>query len=280
MNVKEFYELIDTQQAPEESNLPKLRFLVNKYPYFQAGLFAYLKCLYAHDSETFRAELFRLSIFISDRKALFYYILNDEFSRFLKNKGKQELSKDRTSILMDAFFETLEDDNDEKLEQVLTHTTMSTFDYFSYLQSLEDAEENTTHVLPKENLPMDDKPETNEAAETPKTTSELKRQDLIDSFINKAEENGEDIKITFDIDSLPPQQDGGSDDMDLDDELDDDGIFFTETLANIYIKQRKYEKAYEIIKRLSLNYPKKNIYFADQLAFLEKLMSNIKNNKQ
>ena len=54
--------------------------------------------------------------------------------------------------------------------------------------------------------------------------------------------------------------------------------YFTETLARIYIKQGKYSKALEIIKRLNLNYPKKNAYFADQIRFLEKLIIN--NNKK
>ena len=40
--------------------------------------------------------------------------------------------------------------------------------------------------------------------------------------------------------------------------------YFTETLAHIYIKQGKYNKAIEIIRRLSLNVPEKNRYFADQ----------------
>ncbi|MDR1003947.1 MAG: tetratricopeptide repeat protein [Prevotellaceae bacterium] len=51
---------------------------------------------------------------------------------------------------------------------------------------------------------------------------------------------------------------------------------FTETLAKIYIKQQRYEKALEIIRKLSLNYPKKNAYFADQIRFLEKLIINAK----
>jgi len=51
---------------------------------------------------------------------------------------------------------------------------------------------------------------------------------------------------------------------------------FTETLAKIYVKQHRYEKALEIIKKLSLNYPKKNAYFADQIRFLEKLIINAK----
>ena len=52
--------------------------------------------------------------------------------------------------------------------------------------------------------------------------------------------------------------------------------FYTESLAHIYIKQRKYERALEIIKCISLKNPEKNIYFADQIRFLEKLIINVK----
>ncbi|MDE6524999.1 MAG: hypothetical protein K2L66_05510 [Paramuribaculum sp.] len=48
----------------------------------------------------------------------------------------------------------------------------------------------------------------------------------------------------------------------------------SESLAKIYIKRRRYEKAYEIIHTLSLNFPEKSIYFADQLRFLQKLILN------
>jgi hypothetical protein len=50
--------------------------------------------------------------------------------------------------------------------------------------------------------------------------------------------------------------------------------FFTETLARIYIRQKKYDRALEIIRSLYLNYPEKNIYFADQIRFLERLVKN------
>ena len=46
-----------------------------------------------------------------------------------------------------------------------------------------------------------------------------------------------------------------------------------ESLAKIYIKQRRYERAFEIISNLSLNYPEKSVYFADQLRFLQKLIA-------
>ena len=48
----------------------------------------------------------------------------------------------------------------------------------------------------------------------------------------------------------------------------------SESLAKIYIRQKRYDKAFEIIHTLRLNNPKKSAYFADQLRFLKKLMLN------
>ncbi len=61
-------------------------------------------------------------------------------------------------------------------------------------------------------------------------------------------------------------------------ETSDDSLL-SESLAKIYIRQRRYSKAYEIIHNLSLNFPEKSIYFADQLRFLQKLII-IENNKK
>ena len=51
-----------------------------------------------------------------------------------------------------------------------------------------------------------------------------------------------------------------------------DDSLLSESLAKIFIKQGRYERAHEIIYNLSLKYPKKSIYFADQLRFLQKLI--------
>lgn len=53
-----------------------------------------------------------------------------------------------------------------------------------------------------------------------------------------------------------------------------DSSALTESFAGIMIKNGNYEKALEIITQLSLNNPKKNIYFADQIRFLKKLILN------
>ena len=53
-------------------------------------------------------------------------------------------------------------------------------------------------------------------------------------------------------------------------------VYLTESLAKVYIRQKRYDKALEIIQRIYLTNPKKNAYFADQIRFLEKLIINAK----
>jgi len=45
----------------------------------------------------------------------------------------------------------------------------------------------------------------------------------------------------------------------------------SETLAKVYTRQEHYEKAISIYKKLSLKYPQKSIYFADQINLISKL---------
>ena len=71
-------------------------------------------------------------------------------------------------------------------------------------------------------------------------------------------------------------EDADDEKVPLPEEEMEDESYFTETLAKIYVKQQRYSKALEIIRRLNLKYPKKNAYFADQIRFLEKLIINAK----
>ena len=103
----------------------------------------------------------------------------------------------------------------------------------------------------------------------------LQHQDLIDSFIEKDrqrkrmdEPEEEILSEESVVHSLPEGE------TELHRPLNDS--YFTETLAHIYIKQKRYEKALLIIKNLNLKNPEKNAYFADQIRFLEKLIINTK----
>jgi len=50
--------------------------------------------------------------------------------------------------------------------------------------------------------------------------------------------------------------------------------FFTDTLAQIYIKQGHYAKAIFAYEKLSLKYPEKSTYFAGQISKIKKLINN------
>lgn len=56
-------------------------------------------------------------------------------------------------------------------------------------------------------------------------------------------------------------------------EVDEDSLL-SETLSKIYIQQGHYDKALRIIRSLSLNYPEKSRFFADQIRFLERIIEN------
>lgn len=88
--------------------------------------------------------------------------------------------------------------------------------------------------------------------------------------IKEVQQSKLNISATDMLQADPPPQTENTDE-----ELDEN--YYTESLAHIYIKQKKYLRALEIIRYLSLKFPKKNIYFADQIRFLEKLIINIKN---
>jgi len=57
----------------------------------------------------------------------------------------------------------------------------------------------------------------------------------------------------------------------------DDSIsdsLMTETLARIYLEQKNYDKAIQSYKILSLKYPEKSSFFANQIKLVEELKDN------
>ena len=225
---------------PERLNrdtLYELRLLVGKYPYFDVARLLMLKNLYLlHDIE-FGKEMRKSALYLKSRWPLFELMAGYGAQGVVGN-APDEISVDRTMSLIDAFLETL------PAESISFEAEgAAAVDYASaYLK---------------------DKPA---EAEVPA----LRGQELIDEFLAGGNE-----KITFDFrsEALPEEPVAVADEND---DVVAESSFFTETLAAIYIKQGKYEKALEIIERLCLEYPNKNRYFADQIRFLEKIIKHIK----
>ena len=84
--------------------------------------------------------------------------------------------------------------------------------------------------------------------------------DIIDNFIKNSP------KISIDKKYIPTSE------FKIDTNIKDDLI--TETLAKIYISQEKYNKAIKAYKILSLKYPKKSSFFADQIERIKNLKKN------
>lgn len=100
--------------------------------------------------------------------------------------------------------------------------------------------------------------------------SQGNKTDLIDHFLEYTVESKSWMNAQ-EMDRAPKQLPEIRDDAELDES------FFTETLAQIYIKQHRYARALQIFKKLNLKYPEKSVYFASQIAQVE---SMIINNKQ
>ena len=104
----------------------------------------------------------------------------------------------------------------------------------------------------------------------------LQHHDLIDSFIKNEEQRTPGSGLNLDMETTGAPVPGNLAELEENQHKPLDDSYFTETLAHIYVKQKRYEKALQIIKNLNLQYPEKNVYFAAQIRFLEKLIINTK----
>ncbi|MDR2474972.1 MAG: tetratricopeptide repeat protein [Bacteroidales bacterium] len=265
-------QLISNTGALNEGTLQQLENLVNQYPYFQTGRILFLKNLQLENDERFSQELLNTSLCVADRSNLYHYIEGHPAPSEKKWQSPTTNIvdiKDRTLALIDTFLsdegiyggfsgtvDMMSPRNEKKDDIPLSEKMLVSYDYLSYLLSAH-------HKNP-------DKMQEMEMEEYEEEESEkFPYQELIDNFINEGESNN--IRLR------PQNADPDiSKDPVIQKEKEKQNSFFSETLAQIYIKQKRYEKALEIIRNLYLKFPEKNIYFADQIRFLELLIANSK----
>lgn len=240
----------------DKETLYDLRSLLALYPYFQTARLLLLQNLYLLHDPSFDEELRRSAVYVTDRKVVFNLVEAAHYRLRVAEKTKQKKAEERedktnssrTISLIDQFLDSIPADTENGKDRTTRKKRKPTpadaaIDYVAYLLETENEDGNEV---------VDESPA-------------MKGQDLIDNFINN--ENGK-IELKDEPEYLP--------DLEANEKKEGDEKYFTETLAQIYIKQGRYSKALEIIKRLNLNYPKKNAYFADQIRFLEKLIINNK----
>ena len=254
----EISELIAHPERMDRDTLYELRSLLALYPYYQTARLLLLQNLFLLHDPTFDEELRRAAIYITDRRRLFqmieaaHYTITPQAKKEDKQPTTEE-REDRTISLIENFLGSIPQEGTEEESKTQKPKRKPTpadaaVDYVAYLLETES--------------------ESDHLEEAP----QLIGQDLIDTFINTDKGRivlNENPQYTPEVEEAPEN-----------DENNTEEGFFTETLARIYIKQGRYSKALEIIQRLSLQYPKKNAYFADQIRFLEKLIINNNKNKR
>ena len=130
------------------------------------------------------------------------------------------------------------------------------------------------------NLPWETKKDNNKTIEKDVSI----KMNFID-WINYIEKNKVDINLSESLDkkfdlietflnnpSKIEKEDLNRNQKDISIEtLASENELMTETLAKIYLKQQKYKKAIDAFRILSLKYPEKNAFFADQIKKIKKL---------
>ena len=234
-------QVIDYIRQPESLDgqaLEHLRGIVEKYPYYHGARILMLKALYQMHDPGFDEQLRKAAIYVPSRKTLFQLFqapsLIPESPSKSTSRAENSETAMRTETLIDTFL-----DNIPQTKQNTPRIVDATVDYMAYLMQVETADSSL---------------------ETPRMPGE----DYIDDFLTKNEGK-------FDLEDLSAEE---TPHTNLDQKVEPTNGILTEAMARIYIKQGKYDKAIEIIRRISLKYPKKNRYFADQIRFLEKLIIN------
>ena len=240
-------QIIDYIRRPETLDneaISQLQTLTQEHPYFHVARILLLQALYKMHSPAYDETLRRTAILLPSREAIFRLTEEPRYTHAEERKRYDEeadSSGSRTVNLINDFLEA------QTPESPVSHPIDAAQDYIGYLLQREREQGGQKQDV----LPMNGGGVVEDFLE-----SKPGRIVLDDSNTSDREETrtDEDIK---------PQN-------------DEENEILTEIMAGIYIKQGKYENAVKIIRQLSLKYPKKNRYFADQIRFLEKLIINNK----
>lgn len=253
----DIFQYIGHPEKLNRDSLYELRSLLARYPYYQSARLLYLQNLYLLHDASFGDELRKAAVYVADCRVLFDMIEGKNYviTPHERSVGEEAdlQNSDRTLSLINQFLSTLPVEGEHKKMPVNPAN-----DYVGYLLQMEDVSQQ----------------------EAPKRESD-RTDDLITQFIT-AHSNSEHVELAdqpLHTPSVNEAHEEDESDTEKAVETGDDGCL-TETLAKIYIRQQRYSKALEIIRRLNLKNPKKSAYFADQMRFLEKLIINNKNNKE
>jgi hypothetical protein len=303
MNVKDFTYLL---QNPDKVVTPiqtkQLEDVLEEYPYFQAARALQLKGLRNLNSFKYNSALKRTAAYSTDRDVLFDFITSKDF---LQNSiadsisGKTDLNEKQESEVEELvevrkpipLIENSEDkplpqdvddadqildpklfkSKDPKVDKAIkaekekakkeleigkplpfTKQEKHSFSEWLQLASLKTIERD------HEKLSTNDSADEDIDFPLEKDVLKKKKFELIDKFIENNPKIVPTKKLTSKVDMTESIK------------LDKDELM-TETLAKVYLEQKKYKKAIQAYKILSLKYPEKSGFFADRIKAAQKI---------
>ena len=252
MNLIEFNSIISSPGQIEKAHINELHQIIESYPYFQLAHFLHLNGLKKHHSFKYNDYLKKTAAYTTDRAVLFDYITINDLDIHPAPKQEQMMPEPETEEPAAASYEA-DDTSPEATLNIgapLQFKRDESYSFREWLQLSEyapiDREEDVVEKGQNDNRDKKDEPG--------KTRSQM---DLIDRFI------AENPKIS------PSLSDTYSD-ATLDSVTENDSLM-TETLAHVYVEQKKYKKAITAFTILSLKYPEKSSFFALQIEAIKKL---------
>ena len=278
MTRDELYSYLRDPRQLSAETLEPIRQLSEAYPYCSTFTFLYLYNLSVAEDVRYASELRRLAVLLPDRERLFRLVEGDRLSVELPEP--EEPATDSFDLI-DHFLDAALTSGEDLPTGLQLETAALREEYFAGEEELSETAALSALLperTPAESIasaassPLEDALRTS-SVEAPSTASAATAPIASAATPLGAEPAAPSVRAS----SPQPSPSAPSEPHarpSLEAELEES--LLSETLSKIYIQQQHYDKALRIIRALSLNYPEKNRFFADQIRFLERLIANNK----
>ena len=277
MTVKEFIEIIRHPYTINDDQIYELDEIVKEYPYFQAARVLQLKILHSEGNYKYNKALKLAAVHVTDRSVLFDFInsktiipdfsaLRRDFERIRKARERKEAEEAENTPPKVSYIDreprTYRPDlpNKSIFEEPIFPEDLVNHQELADVFIAKETEEK--HKTDDDNISKWLENISEEHAEVAyKDDKVAEKFKLIDKFL----ENNPKIEASRDYVSS----------VNLADEVKSDPKqLMTETLAQVYVNQRKFKQAIQAYEILILKNPKKSAYFAAQIENIKKLQQN------
>ena len=301
MTITEYTSLINKPDAVNDIQSISLEKIVQEFPYFQSARALHLKGLYNQNSFKYNYALKITAAHTTDRSVLFDFITSDTFTVVQKELYEKQLSDlHEISVNEIEIVEVVE----PKLESRINTLEESILTSIKNSAPLEDEIIESTIIISEEKIELDiqhevdtEKLELGKPLDFSKNEKHsfqewlqlskiqpITREEKASEVENPSEAEIEKRKKNELIDKfietspkIPPiKSDIIISNIIFEPSNADNSYIMTETLARVYLEQKKYQKAIQAYEILILKYPEKSSFFADRILDIKNLQQNNK----